>query len=99
MISRLTIALPNSLLISGKYAERRDISHSFNCFGNAADPCTGGPVKEHDHLFAHQLLTTFSPTVVLNLAYGFTRGAVNEGGIQGDFPSIDPATDLGIPRI
>ncbi len=84
-------------LISGKYAERRDISHSFNCFGNAADPCTGGPVKEKDHLFALNYSQTFSPTLVLNLSYGFTRGAVNEKGIQGDFPSLNPSTDLGLP--
>ena len=86
-----------SSLLSAKYAERRDNSHSFNCFGNAADPCTGGPVQEHDHLFAINLTQTFSPTLVFNLAYGFTRGAVHEGGIRGDFPSLDPVADLGMP--
>ena len=86
-----------SSLLSAKYAERRDNSHSFNCFGNAADPCTGGPVQEHDHLFAINLTQTFSPTLVFNLAYGFTRGAVHEGGITGDFPSLDPVADLGMP--
>jgi hypothetical protein len=84
-------------LLSGKYAERRDNSHSFNCFGNAADPCTGGPVTEHDHLFALNYTQTFSPTLVMNLSYGLTRGAVNERGITGDFPNIDPVTDLGFP--
>jgi hypothetical protein len=86
-----------SSLLSAKYAERRDNSHSFNCFTNAADPCTGGPVQEHDHLFAINLTQSFRPTVVFNLAYGFTRGAVHEGGIQGDFPGISPVTDLGMP--
>jgi hypothetical protein len=87
----------DSKLISGKYAERRDNSHSFNCFGNAADPCTGGPVVEHDHLFALNYAQTFSPTLVMNLSYGFTRGHVHEAGIQGDFPSISPSADLGLP--
>jgi hypothetical protein len=89
--------LSESKLLSGKYAERRDNSHSFNCFGNAADPCTGGPVTEHDHLFALNYTQTFSPTLVMNLSYGLTRGAVNERGITGDFPNLDPVTDLGFP--
>jgi hypothetical protein len=84
-------------LLSGKYAERRDNSHSFNCFGNAADPCTGGPVQEHDHLVALNYTQTFRPTLLLNLSYGFTRGAVHESGITGDFPKLDPVTDLGLP--
>jgi hypothetical protein len=86
-----------SKLLSGKYAERRDNSHSFNCFGNAADPCTGGPVQEHDHLVALNYTQTFRPTLLLNLSYGFTRGAVHQSGITGDFPKLDPVTDLGLP--
>ncbi len=84
-------------LLSAKYAERRDNFHSFNCFGNEADPCTGGPVVEHDHLAAINFAQTFSPTLILNLSYGFTRGHVDQPGITGDFPNIDPVTDLGLP--
>ena len=97
LTSKLIIGLPIIRQLSVKYAERRDNSHSFNCFGNAADPCTGGPVQEHDHLAAINFLQTLSPTLVLNLAYGFTRGAVNEPGITGDYPKIDPVADLGMP--
>ena len=86
-----------SKLLSTKYAERRDNSHSFTCFPNEADPCTGGPVQEHDHLFALNYTQTFSPTLVMNLSYGFTRGHVNERGITGDFPKLNPVTDLGLP--
>jgi len=86
-----------SKLLSGKYAEHRTSNHSFNCFGNEADPCTGGPVEEHDHLFAVNYTQTFSPTLVLNMAYGITRGSVNEPGITGDFPNLDPVADLGFP--
>jgi len=84
-------------LISGKYAERRDNSHSFNCFGNSADPCTGGPVTEHDHLVALNFTQTFRPTLIMSLSYGFTRGHVDQPGIRGDFPNIDPVADLGFP--
>jgi hypothetical protein len=87
----------DSKQLSAKYAERRTNSHSFNCFGNAADPCTGGPVKDNAHLFSINFLQTFSPTLVLSLSYGFTRGSTHEGGIQGDFPTIDPVADLGMP--
>ena len=86
-----------SKLLSAKYAERRDASHSFNCFGNAADPCTGGPVQEHDHLFSINFTQTLSSSLVLNLSYGLTRGSVHEKGILGDFPNLDPVTDLGMP--
>jgi hypothetical protein len=87
----------DSKLLSGKYAERRDNFHSLNCFGNEADPCTGGPVVEHDHLFALNYTQTFSPTLVMNLSYGLTRGAVHQPGITGDFPNLDAVTDLGFP--
>lgn len=87
----------DSRQLSAKYAERRTDSHSFNCFGNAADPCTGGPVKDNAYLFSMNFLQTFSPTLVMNLSYGFTRGSTHEDGIQGDFSSIDPAADLGMP--
>ena len=87
----------DSKLLSAKYAERRDNSHSFACFPNEADPCTGGPVQEHDHLFAINYTQTFSPTLVMNLSYGFTRGHVNESGITGDYPNLNPVTDLGLP--
>jgi hypothetical protein len=85
-----------SKLLSGKYAERRDNSHSFDCFANPADPCTGGPVTEHDHLVALNFTQTFRPTLTMSLSYGFTRGHVNEQGISGDFPKIDPVADLGL---
>jgi len=87
----------DSRQLSAKYAERRTDSHSFNCFGNAADPCTGGPVKDNAYLFSMNFLQTFSPTLVMNLSYGFTRGSTHEDGIQGDFSSIDPVADLGMP--
>jgi hypothetical protein len=86
-----------SKLLSAKYAERRTNTHSFNCFGNAADPCTGGPVQDNAYLFSINYLQTLTPKLLLSLSYGFTRGSVNESGIRGDFPNLDPVTDLGMP--
>jgi hypothetical protein len=84
-------------MLSGKYAHEWNSSHSFNCFGNEADPCTGGPVINRNNLLALNFTQTFRPTLIMNLAYGFTRGYNLESGIKGDFPSIDPVTDLGFP--
>jgi hypothetical protein len=83
--------------LSAKYAERRSNSHSFNCFPNEADPCTGGPVKDNAYLFSINYLQTFSPNLVMNLSYGFTRGSTNEAGITGDYPDLNPVSDLGLP--
>lgn len=83
--------------ISGKYAERRNNGQGFNCYKNEADPCTAGPSLEHDHLFAINYLQTLSPTLILNLSYGFTRGHVDNPGITGNFPNLDQVADLGFP--
>ncbi len=86
----------NSLL-SGKYSQEKGNSHGFNCYGNEADPCTAGPGDFTRHLFALNETYTFSPTVVMNISYGFTRGFDFQHGIQGDFDSIDPSAQLGLP--
>ncbi len=83
--------------LSAKYAERRSFSHSFSCFPNEADPCTGGPVNDNAYLFSINYLQTFSPNLVMNVSYGFTRGSTNEAGITGDYPNLNPVTDLGLP--
>jgi hypothetical protein len=86
-----------SKLLSAKFAEFRDKNHSFNCFPNAADPCTGGPTTARSYLFAGNYTQTFTPTLILNVSYGVTRGSTFEQGITGDFPKLDPVTDLGFP--
>ncbi|HXY48690.1 MAG TPA: TonB-dependent receptor [Terriglobales bacterium] len=84
-------------LLSGKYSQQFNKSHAFNCFGNQADPCTTGTVDSTAHLFALNETYTFNPQLLLNVSFGFTRGATNEPGIVSDFPSIDPVADLGLP--
>ncbi len=86
-----------SKLLSAKFAKFWHHGHSFNCFPNAADPCTGGPVNDRSYLFAGNYTQTFTPTLILNVSYGVTRGSTFEQGITGDFPNLDPVTDLGFP--
>jgi hypothetical protein len=85
-------------LLSVKYSRQGNLSHGFNCFGNVADPCTAGPNTSTAHLAAVNLTHTFSPTVLLNVAWGFTRGAVWTHSIAGDYPNLDPAALLGMPQ-
>ena len=84
-------------LLSAKYSHETGNSHSFNCYGNEADPCTAGPNIFTRNLFALNETYTFSPTVVLNVSYGYTRGFDDLTGIQGDFPDINPSAQLGLP--
>ena len=85
-------------LLSAKYSQETGNNHSFNCYGNEADPCTGGPVVFTRHLFALNETYTFSPTVVMNISYGYTRGFDFQKGIQGDFSDIDPSAQLACRR-
>ncbi len=85
-------------LLSVKYSRQGSFNHGFNCYGNLADPCTGGPTNSTAHLAALNLTHTFSPTLLLNLSWGFTRGAVWQRGIAGDYKNLDPAALLGMPK-
>lgn len=84
-------------LLSGKYSQQWGNSQSFNCFKNEADPCNGGPTDFTAHLFALNETHTFSPTLVLSLSYGYTRGWTFEKGVAGYYPTVDPVKDLGLP--
>jgi len=84
-------------VLSGKYSQQWGNGQSFNCFKNEADPCNGGPTDFTAHLFALNETHTFSPTLVLSVSYGFTRGWTFEKGVQGYYPSVDPVKDLGLP--
>jgi len=85
-------------LLSGKYSRQGGFSHGFNCYGNVADPCTSGPTDSTAHLAALNFTHTFSPTVLLNVAWGFTRGTVFTHSIAGDYPDLDPVKLLGMPQ-
>lgn len=85
-------------LFSAKYSRQGNAGHGFNCFGNLADPCSAGPQTSTAHLAAINHTHTFSPTLLLNVAWGFTRGAVWTHSIAGDYKNLDPAALLGMPK-
>lgn len=87
----------NANLIAIKYSQQWGNSTSFNCFHDKADPCTSGPFTNTAHLVAINDTHTFSPTLLLNVSYGYTRGYQFQHGILGAYPTLDPVTDLGLP--
>jgi len=84
-------------LFSTKYSQEWGNSSSFNCFNDKADPCTSGPFTNTAHLVAINDTHSFGPTVILNVAYGYTRNFQFQHGITGVYPDLNPVTDLGLP--
>jgi hypothetical protein len=84
-------------LLSAKYSQLWAHFHGFNAFGNIADNFSSGPRDDTAHLFALNETFTFSPTMVLNVSFGATRGYEINHGLLGDFPDLNPVTLLGSP--
>jgi len=80
-----------------RYSQATGTYHNWNCFGNALDPCTQGPGIGGSRSVALDFNQTFSPTTLLNVALGFTRGLSDTQGIYKDFPKFNPITTLGLP--
>jgi hypothetical protein len=80
-----------------RYSQGWGTYHNWNCFGNAMDPCTQGPGVWASRMIALNLNHTFSPTTLLNVSLGFTRGLSDTKGIYQDFPDFNPLTTLGLP--
>ena len=83
-------------LISGKFSYQYSTNTAFDCFKNFADPCAGAPSWSNAHLFAINDTHTFSPSLLLNVTLGFTRGVwhnlnYNPHGVS------DPLSQLGFP--
>jgi len=83
-------------LVSVKYSYQYSHGLGFDCFKNFTDPCQGGPGWTNAHLFAINDTHTFSPSLLLNVTLGFTRGvwhidAYNPHGVD------DPLGKLGFP--
>jgi hypothetical protein len=95
--SKVDYRFSQANLLSGKYSHQWGSNGSFNCFKNEADPCTSGPTDYTANLLALNDTHTFSPTLLLNLSFGFTRGWTFTKGITGYYPNLDPVTDLGLP--
>ena len=83
-------------LIGVKFSYDYNHGKGLNCFKNFTDPCSGGPGWSNAHLFAVNDTHTFSPSLLLNVTLGFTRGvwhidAYNPQGVT------DPLGTLGFP--
>ncbi len=86
-------------LFSAKYSEDQNGSDPLNCFGNVADPCDFGPGTGSAHLVAINHTHTFSPTLLLTVAYGLTRGAAWSHGLFNEekYKGVSPSATLGFP--
>lgn len=84
-------------LLSARYSHQWASSVPFNCFGNFADPCAGGPNQTSAHVFTLNDTHTFSPTLLLTSILGFTRGAERISAYSGAGGVSDPLSKLGFP--
>jgi outer membrane receptor protein involved in Fe transport len=83
-------------LMSVKFSYQYSHGQGLDCFKNFTDPCQGGPGWTNAHLFAINDTHTFSPSLLMNVTLGFTRGvwhidAYNPHGVD------DPLGTLGFP--
>ena len=85
-------------LLSAKYSQQWSSANSFNCFGNFADPCAGGPNRTGAHLFTITDSHTFSKTLLLTTTLGFTRGTEQILAYNGAGGVTDPLAKLGMPE-
>lgn len=83
--------------LSARYSQQNNYGHDLNCFKNEADPCTSGPSDGTAHVFAMNYNRVISPTTLLTLSYGITRGSAWDHSIVADYPNLNPVTDLGMP--
>ncbi len=84
-------------LMSAKYSQEWNSAVPYNCFGNFADPCAGGPNKGTAHLFTINDEHTFTKTLLLTTTLGFTRGAEEILAYNGAGGVTDPVNKLGFP--
>jgi len=99
---RFDIKIDNRLddksALSGRLSHGWSNSEGVNCFGNIADPCTQGPNFGHQYSSALSYNRTFSPTLVLNVLFGYARSFSYTGGVAQDFKDFNPVTTLGLPQ-
>ncbi|MGC2639327.1 MAG: carboxypeptidase regulatory-like domain-containing protein [Acidobacteriaceae bacterium] len=84
-------------LLSGRYSDQWSSAVSFNCFGDFADPCAGGPNRSTAHVFTLNDTHTFSQSLLLTSIFGFTRGTERISAYNGDGGVTDPLSKLGFP--
>jgi len=83
-------------MLSGKFSYEYDHGTGLDCFKNFADPCSGAPGWTNAHLFALNDTHTFTPTLLMNVTLGFTRGVWHYLNYSPHGVS-DPLSKLGLP--
>jgi TonB dependent receptor len=83
-------------LLSAKYSRGKNSYSPFSCFKNFTDPCGSGPNQGAAHLFAINDTHTFSPTLLLNITLGFSRGSEEIDAYNKSLNS-NPLGTLGFP--
>ena len=70
-----------------------------NCYGNVADPCTGGPAPSDANLVAVNHTHTFTPTLLLTASYGLARSYVFSQTIaaESQYKGQVAPTNFGMP--
>jgi hypothetical protein len=85
-------------LLSAKYSHEYGTNSGFNCFSNAADPCSSGPANSSAHMFAINDTHTFTPTKLLNVSFGVSRGTYFYPGVAASYPNVSPVDAIGEPQ-
>ena len=85
-------------LLSAKYSHNYTTNTGFNCFNNAADPCSSGPANSSAHMFAINDTHTFTPTKLLNVSFGVSRGTYFYPGVAAAYPNVSPVDAIGEPQ-
>jgi hypothetical protein len=83
-------------LLSGKYSQQWSTYTPYNCYKTIIDPCGSGPNKGNSHLISLNDVHTFSPTLLLTVTFGFTRGTENILAYNSKL-NPDPLGTLGFP--
>ncbi|MGA9979945.1 MAG: TonB-dependent receptor [Candidatus Sulfotelmatobacter sp.] len=83
-------------LLSGKYSQQWSNNVPFNCFKSFVDPCGGGANRNWAKIFALTETYTFSPTLLMNVILGFSRGGEKIFAYNSSL-NPDPLSALGFP--
>jgi hypothetical protein len=84
-------------LLSGKFSyQYNPTGGGLDCFKNFTDPCQGGQGWDNAHTFAINDTHTFSPTLLLTMTLGFTRGVWHTDAYN-PHGENDPLGTLGFP--
>jgi hypothetical protein len=84
-----------------KYSQGKNGTPPLNCYDNVADGCDFGAYSAGAHLFALNHTHSFSPSKLMTLTFGVSRGTIVYTGIAGHPPyntqNVSPSNTLGLP--